>query len=100
MLEKRTPPPGLIEHFEMNSKDDEEKDAAEKKSKADEKETKASEASDEEIKECAIDGSECQTPDGKCIWVVKGAPQVVLEMCTRTPPAANLSRTGVLTGPP
>merc|ERR1711939_994537 len=29
-------------------------------------ETKASEASDAEIKECAIDGSECQTPDGKC----------------------------------
>merc|ERR1711977_773197 len=28
--------------------------------------TKASTAADEEIKECAIDGSECQTPDGKC----------------------------------
>merc|ERR1711959_99688 len=41
-------------------------EAAEKKGKADEKETKASEASDNEIKECAIDGSECQTPDGKC----------------------------------
>merc|ERR1711937_1055178 len=33
---------------------------------ADEKKAKASEASDEEIKECAIDGSECQTKDGKC----------------------------------
>merc|ERR1711981_632550 len=32
------------------------KKAAEQKGKADEK----------EIKECAIDGSECQTPDGKC----------------------------------
>merc|ERR1711881_806850 len=42
------------------------KKAAEQKGKADEKETKASTASDEEIKECAIDGSECQTPDGKC----------------------------------
>merc|ERR1712057_60904 len=42
------------------------KKSAEQKSKADEKETKASEASDNEIKECAIDGSECQTPDGKC----------------------------------
>merc|ERR1712093_25520 len=41
-------------------------EAGQKKAKADEKETKASEASDEEIKECAIDGSECQTPDGKC----------------------------------
>merc|ERR1719326_1139615 len=41
-------------------------EAGEKKGKADEKETKASEASDAEIKECAIDGSECQTPDGKC----------------------------------
>merc|ERR1711959_834480 len=40
--------------------------AAEQKGKADEKETKASTAADEEIKECAIDGSECQTPDGKC----------------------------------
>merc|ERR1711881_316690 len=42
------------------------KKAAEQKGKADEKETKASTAADEEIKECAIDGSECQTPDGKC----------------------------------
>merc|ERR1711918_273516 len=42
------------------------KKTAEKNSKADEKETKASEASDEEIKECAIGGSECQTKDGKC----------------------------------
>merc|ERR1719181_1087782 len=42
------------------------KKAAEQKSKADEKETKAFTAADEEIKECAIDGSECQTPDGKC----------------------------------
>merc|ERR1711970_1414667 len=42
------------------------KKAAEKKGKADEKETKASTASDMAMKECAIDGSECQTPDGKC----------------------------------
>merc|ERR1712167_331646 len=46
-------------------------EAGQKKAKVDraanaEKETKASTAADEEIKECAIDGSECQTPDGKC----------------------------------
>merc|ERR1711881_808827 len=42
------------------------KKSAEQKSKADEKETKASEASDEEIKECAIDGCKCHktTPHG------------------------------------
>merc|ERR1711907_711575 len=34
--------------------------------KAQEKETKASTKKDMEIKECAIDGSECQTPNGKC----------------------------------
>merc|ERR1711977_673093 len=34
--------------------------------KAQERETKASTKKDMEIKECAIDGSECQTPNGKC----------------------------------
>merc|ERR1719405_36312 len=47
---------------------------AEKKGKADEKETKASTASDMAIKECAIDGSECQTPDGKCKKVTPKGP--------------------------
>merc|ERR1712159_920996 len=42
--------------------------------KADEKETKASTASDMAIKECAIDGSECQTPDGKCKKVTPKGP--------------------------
>merc|ERR1711998_336834 len=41
------------------------KKAAEKKGKADEKETKSTNKSDLAMKECAIDGSECQTPDGK-----------------------------------
>merc|ERR1712178_46371 len=50
------------------------KKAAEKKGKADEKETKASTASDMAIKECAIDGSECQTPDGKCKKVTPKGP--------------------------
>jgi len=42
------------------------KEKAKKKGIADEKETKASTASDLAMKECKIDGSECQTPDGKC----------------------------------
>merc|ERR1711988_1082271 len=42
------------------------KKTAELKGKADEKETKSSNAADAAMKECAIDGSECQTPDGKC----------------------------------
>merc|ERR1711988_478116 len=42
------------------------KKAAEKKGKADEKETKSTNRSDSLMKECAIDGTECQTPDGKC----------------------------------
>merc|ERR1711881_765694 len=65
------------------------KKAAEKKSKADEKETKASEASDEEIKECAIDGSECQTPDGKCHKTTPKGPFMGddLVSCSKTKPA-------------
>merc|ERR1711975_54385 len=50
------------------------KEAAKKKGIADEKSTKADEASDKEIKECAIDGSECQTPDGKCHKVTPKGP--------------------------
>merc|ERR1711985_177965 len=50
------------------------KEAAKKKGIADEKSTKADEASDKEIKECAIDGSECQTPDGKCKKVTPKGP--------------------------
>merc|ERR1711959_392330 len=42
------------------------KEKAKKKGIADEKETKASTADDLAMKECKIDGSECQTPDGKC----------------------------------
>merc|ERR1711959_462214 len=49
-------------------------EAAKKKGIADEKSTKADEASDMEIKECAIDGSECQTPDGKCHKVTPKGP--------------------------
>merc|ERR1712139_152247 len=65
------------------------KKAAEKKSKADEKETKASEASDEEIKECAIDGSECQTKDGKCHKTTPKGPFMGddLVSCSKTKPA-------------
>merc|ERR1719409_2210139 len=62
---------------------------AEKNSKADEKETKASEASDEEIKECAIDGSECQTKDGKCHKTTPKGPFMGddLVSCSKTKPA-------------
>merc|ERR1711988_1052642 len=42
------------------------KKKAEKKGKADEKETKIKNRDDLAMKECAIDGSECQTPDGGC----------------------------------
>merc|ERR1712159_823823 len=53
------------------------------------KETKASEASDEEIKECAIDGSECQTPDGKCHKTTPKGPFMGddLVSCSKTKPA-------------
>merc|ERR1711959_513660 len=65
------------------------KKAAEQKSKADEKETKASEASDNEIKECAIDGSERQTPDGKCHKTTPKGPFMGddLVSCSKTKPA-------------
>merc|ERR1719487_1403817 len=65
------------------------KKSAEQKSKADEKETKASEASDEEIKECAIDGSECQTKDGKCHKTTPHGPYMGddLVSCSKTKPA-------------
>merc|ERR1711959_339099 len=77
------------------------KKAAEKKSKADEKETKASEASDMEIKECAIDGSECQTKDGKCHKTTPSGPYMAddLVSCSKTKPAeeedAGLSWAGI-----
>merc|ERR1711881_122028 len=75
--------------------------AAEKKGKADEKETKASEASDMEIKECKIDGSECQTPDGKCHKTTPKGPFMGddLVSCSKTKPAeeedAGLSWAGI-----
>merc|ERR1711959_114289 len=77
------------------------KKAAEKKGKADEKETKASEAEDNEIKECAIDGSECQTKDGKCHKTTPSGPYMAddLVSCSKTKPAeeedAGLSWAGI-----
>merc|ERR1719409_2026526 len=64
-------------------------EAGEKKGKADEKETKASEAEDNEIKECAIDGSECQTKDGKCHETTPSGPYMAddLVSCSKTKPA-------------
>merc|ERR1711924_78252 len=77
------------------------KKAAEKKGKADEKETKASEAEDNEIKECAIDGSECRTKDGKCHKTTPSGPYMAddLVSCSKTKPAeeedAGLSWAGI-----
>merc|ERR1712093_180736 len=77
------------------------KKAAEKKGKADEKETKASEAEDNEIKECAIDGSEYQTKDGKCHKTTPSGPYMAddLVSCSKTKPAeeedAGLSWAGI-----
>merc|ERR1711981_484905 len=55
------------------------KKSAEQKSKADEK----------EIKECAIDGSECQTKDGKCHKTTPKGPFMGddLVSCSKTKPA-------------
>merc|ERR1711959_283540 len=68
------------------------KKAAEKKGKADEKENKASEASDMEIKECAIDGSECQSPDGKCHKTTPKGPFMGEDMvsCSKTKPSESM----------
>merc|ERR1711981_102468 len=46
-------------------------------------------ASDEEIKECAIDGSECQTKDGKCHKTTPKGPFMGddLVSCSKTKPA-------------
>merc|ERR1719335_783452 len=77
------------------------KEAAKKKGIADEKSTKADEASDKEIKECAIDGSECQTPDGKCHKVTPKGPFMGddLVSCANKKPAeqedAGLSWAGI-----
>merc|ERR1712196_127073 len=76
-------------------------EAGKKKGIADEKSTKADEASDKEIKECAIDGSECQTPDGKCHKVTPKGPFMGddLVSCANKKPAeqedAGLSWAGI-----
>merc|ERR1719451_174280 len=81
-------------------------EAGQKKAKADraasqEKDTKASEAEDNEIKECAIDGSECQTKDGKCHKTTPSGPYMAddLVSCSKTKPAeeedAGLSWAGI-----
>merc|ERR1719224_149298 len=56
---------------------------------AGQKKAKAAEASDEEIKECAIDGSECQTKDGKCHKTTPKGPFMGddLVSCSKTKPA-------------
>merc|ERR1712091_130020 len=50
------------------------KAAAKAKAKADEKATKAQNKKDLSMKGCALDGSECQTPNGKCHKTTKKGP--------------------------
>jgi hypothetical protein len=65
------------------------KAAAKSKAKAMEKESKAMQKKDKEIKECALDGSECQTPDGKCHKTGKGFfLDTDLVSCTKTKQSA------------
>merc|ERR1711959_329655 len=60
--------------------------------KAQEKETKASTKKDMEIKECAIDGSECQTPDGKCHKTTAKGPFMDTDLvsCTNKKPSEDM----------
>merc|ERR1719271_2102973 len=77
------------------------KAASERSTKAQEKETKASNKEDAEIKECAIDGSECQSKDGKCHKTTPSGPYMAddLVSCSKTKPAeeedAGLSWAGI-----
>merc|ERR1711998_422463 len=65
------------------------KQAAKDNAKAMERETKASEKKDMEIKECALDGSECQTPDGKCHKVGPKGPFMASDFvsCSKKKPS-------------
>merc|ERR1711907_170553 len=60
--------------------------------KAQEKETKASTKKDMEIKECAIDGSECQTPNGKCHKTTPKGPFMDTDLvsCTNKKPSEDM----------
>jgi len=77
------------------------KAAAEKASKADEKETKSTNSADLAMKECKIDGSECQTPDGNCHKTTPKGPFMGddLVSCSKTKPVeaedAGLSWAGI-----
>merc|ERR1711959_274551 len=64
------------------------KAASERNTKAQEKETKASEKKDMAMKECALDGSECQWPNGKCAKTTPKGPFMAsgLVSCSKTKP--------------
>jgi len=78
------------------------KAAAKAKAKADEKATKAQNKKDLSMKGCALDGSECQTPDGKCHKTTKKGPFMASDLvsCTNKKPSedmdAGLSWAGIL----
>merc|ERR1711988_1541889 len=56
------------------------KKASERNTKSQEKETKATTKEGLGMKECALDGSECQTPDGKCHKTTPKGPFMATDM--------------------
>merc|ERR1712036_14821 len=60
--------------------------------KAQEKETKASTKKDMAMKECALDGSECQWPNGKCAKTTKKGPFMASDLvsCSKTKPSSDM----------
>jgi hypothetical protein len=56
--------------------------------KNDEKETKSSIRADGTMRECALDGTECQTPDGKCHKTSKKGPYMAADLvsCSKVKP--------------
>merc|ERR1711988_509399 len=65
------------------------KAASERSTKAQEKETKQTTKDDMSMKECALDGSECQTPDGKCHKTTPKGPFMDTDLvsCTNKKPS-------------
>jgi len=64
------------------------KQRAKKHDKSDEKETKSAMKKDGSIRECALDGSECQTPDGKCYKTSPTGPYMAADLvsCSQKKP--------------
>merc|ERR1711959_191187 len=68
------------------------KAASERNTKAQEKETKASTKKDMAMKECALDGSECQWPNGKCAKTTPKGPFMASDLvsCSKKKPTEDL----------